>query len=90
MPCFLALIALIFPRILIVVLWFFTSWFSGVFQTLLWPVLGFLFLPVTTLWYSVVVNNFAGQWSILNIIIMVLAIAIDMGSWGGGYKSRRR
>ena len=90
MPCLLALIALIFPRILIVVLWFFTSWFNGVFQTLLWPVLGFIFLPVTTLWYSVVINNFGGQWTILNIIIMVLAIAIDMGSWGGGYKSRNR
>ena len=90
MPCFLALIALIFPRILIVVLWFFTSWFNGVFQSLLWPVLGFLFLPVTTLWYSVVVNNFGGQWSIVNIIVMVLAIAIDMGSWGGGYKNRSR
>jgi len=90
MPCFVALIALAFPRILIAVLWFFTTWFSGVFNSLLWPVLGFVFLPVTMLWYSVVINNFGGQWTNVNIIVMVLAVVIDMGSWGGGYRSRRR
>ena len=90
MPCALALIALLFPRILIAVLWIFTNWFNGVFSSLLWPVLGFIFLPVTMLWYSVVINNFGGVWNITNIIVMVLAIAIDMGSWGGGYKSRNR
>ena len=90
MPCALALIALLFPRILIAVLWIFTNWFNGVFSSLLWPVLGFVFLPVTMLWYSVVINQFGGAWNITNIIVMVLAIAIDMGSWGGGYKSRNR
>jgi len=90
MPCVLALIALLFPRALIVVLWLFTDWFSGVFSTVLWPVLGFLFLPITTLWYSVVINYYGGQWTTVNIILMVVAILIDMGSWGGGYKSRNR
>lgn len=90
MPCLVAVIALLFPRVLIVVLWFFTDWFNGVFNTLLWPVLGFIFLPVTMLWYSVVINQYAGQWSSVNIIIMVIAVVIDMGSWGSGYKSKRR
>ena len=90
MPCILAFIALLFPRVLIVVLWLFTDWFSGVFNTLLWPVLGFLFLPISMLWYSVVINNYGGQWTTLNIIIMVVAVVLDMGSWGGGYKSRNR
>ena len=90
MPCLVAVIALLFPRVLIVVLWFFTDWFNGVFNTLLWPVLGFIFLPVTMLWYSVVINQYAGQWSNVNIIIMVIAVVIDMGSWGSGYKSKRR
>ena len=90
MPCLLALVALLFPRIFIVVLWLFTDWFTGVFSSILWPVLGFFFLPVTMLWYSVVINHYGGQWSSLNIILMVLAIVIDMGSWGGGYRSRKR
>ena len=90
MPCALALIALIFPRVLIAVLWFFTAWFNGVFQSILWPVLGFIFLPLTMLWYSVVVNQYGGQWNSVNLIIMVLAVVIDLGSWGGGYQNRRR
>jgi len=90
MPCLLAIIALIFPRVLIAVLWFFTNWFNGVFQSVLWPVLGFIFLPVTTLWYSVVIKNYGGQWTTTNLVIMVIAVVIDMGSWGGGYKNRRR
>jgi len=90
MPCILAFIALLFPRVVIVVLWLFTDWFSGVFNSLLWPVLGFLFLPFSMLWYSVVINSYAGQWTTLNIIIMVVAVVLDMGSWGGGYKSRNR
>jgi hypothetical protein len=90
MPCLVAVIALLFPRVLIVVLWFLTDWFSGVFTSILWPVLGFIFLPVTMLWYSVVINQYSGQWTITNIVLMVLAVVIDMGSWGGGYKSRNR
>jgi len=90
MPCFLAVIALMFPRLLLVVLWFFTDWFSGVFSSILWPVLGFFFLPVTTLWYSVVINKYGGQWSTFNIILLVIALLIDMGSWNSGYRNRNR
>ena len=87
MPCIIAVLGLLFPRILILILWFLTDWFSGVFDTLLWPILGFLFMPVTMLWYSFVVNNQGGQWGTMNIVVMVFAVLIDLGSWGGGYKS---
>lgn len=89
MPCILVFVALLFPRILMVILWFFTDWFTGVFDSILIPILGFIFLPLTTLWYSVVVNQYAGQWNTLNIILMVLAVVIDLGSLGGGYNKRR-
>ena len=90
MPCILALIAILFPRVLILVLWIFTDWFNGVFQTTIWPVLGFLFMPLTTLWYSVVINNYGGQWNSLTIVVMVIAVVIDLGSNGSGYKQRNR
>jgi hypothetical protein len=90
MPCLLAVIALMFPRLLMAVLWFFTDWFSGVFSSTLWPVLGFIFLPVTTLWYSVVFNKYGGEWSTFNIVLLVIAIMIDMGSWNSGYRNRNR
>ena len=54
MPCLVAILALATPRLLVALLWFFSRWFEGVFPSLLWPVLGFIFLPTTLLWYTAV------------------------------------
>ena len=43
---FFAIVGLIFPRLAAVALYFLTSWFSGVFATVLWSVLGFIFAAV--------------------------------------------
>lgn len=78
MPCLLAAFALFVPRIVIFVLWFFTDWFTGVFDSIIWPILGFIFLPTTLLWYSVVVNYYDGVWGGLQIVVAVIAVAIDL------------
>lgn len=83
MPCLFSLFALLAPRLVIVLLWLFTDWFQGIFATALWPVLGFIFLPTTFLWYTAVHNWYAGQWGILQIIILVIAIIIDLSPAGG-------
>ena len=57
----IALVGLIFPRIAAVILYFFTTWFTGVFATVLWPILGFIFAPYTMLWYSAVINWYGGE-----------------------------
>jgi hypothetical protein len=90
MPCLLTIVALLFPRITILVLWIFTHWFSGVFSSMIWPVLGFIFMPLTMLWYSVVINHYGGQWNPMTIAVMVLAVVIDIGSNGSGYKHQRK
>lgn len=74
----LLVVALIFPRIAAVALFLFTRWFEDVFTTVHWPVLGFLFAPYTMLWYSVVVNWFAGAWGPLQIVGLAAAIVIDV------------
>ena len=78
MPCLLVLITLAAPRLAIALLWFFTSWFHGIFATILWPVLGFIFLPTTLLWYTAVQHWFAGQWTAVPVIGIVLALLIDL------------
>ena len=83
MPCLLALIALFTPRLVIVLLWFFTNWFSGLFAGILWPILGFVFLPTTLLWYSAVQNWFGGQWTLWPIVGIVVALAIDVSPASG-------
>jgi hypothetical protein len=83
MPCLLALLALITPRVVIVLLWLLTTWFVGVFDTILWPILGFIFMPATLLWYSAVVNWYGGEWGTMQIIVAVIAVAIDLSPAGG-------
>ncbi len=78
MGCLLGLFALIAPRLVILVLWFFTNWFRGVFSSILWPILGFLFLPTTLLWYSAVQHWFGGHWTIWPIVGLILALLIDI------------
>lgn len=89
MPCLPVIIALLFPRILIVFLWFFTNWFDGVYTGFILPLLGLIFLPFTTLWYSVVVNYYNGEWNLISVIGMVIAVLVDIGSIGSGARRRR-
>jgi hypothetical protein len=88
MPCLLAIIALIAPRFTIVVLWFFTDFFSGMFATPLWPILGFIFLPTTLLWYVAVQHWYGGDWNgAVQIVGIIIALMVD-GSPAGGRKRK--
>lgn len=78
MPCLLALIALSAPRLVILLLYFFTQWFAGLFPNLLVPILGFVFLPTTFLWYTAVQHWFGGQWTLWPVVGVVVALLIDV------------
>lgn len=86
MPCLFAILALTAPRLGIVLLWFTSHWFRGMFPSLLWPILGFVFLPTTLLWYSAVQHWFGGQWTLWPVVGLVLALVIDVSPMS----SRRR
>jgi len=88
MPVLLLLLGVFFPRIVILVLYFFTSWFSDAFSGILMPLLGFLFLPVSLLWYGLVQYFFGGEWSMVPLIGMIIAVLLDFGLIGGGLKKR--
>ena len=84
MPCLLVLVGLLVPRALILGLWFFTDWFRDIFDTLLWPILGLIFLPTTLLWYSAVQNWFGGEWGAVQIVGIVVALLVDLSPAKGG------
>ncbi len=88
MPCLLAIFAVLAPRITIVLLWLLTEWFTGVFQGLLLPVLGFLFLPTTLLWVSAVHRWFGDQWTAGPIVGLVFAVLIDLSPASSRRKSK--
>jgi hypothetical protein len=87
MPCLIVLIALLAPRVLIALIWLMSDWFSGIFASALWPILGFLFLPTTLLWYTAVHNWYGGAWVGWHIAVLIVAVIIDLSPAGG---SRRR
>lgn len=90
MPCLGVLIALFTPRFLMILLWLFTGWFKGIFNTALWPVLGFFFLPTTTLWYTAVHNWWAGHWGVWQIVGLVIALIIDTSPASARRRRRHR
>lgn len=80
MPLILFILGLCVPRFVIALLWLLSDWFGGVFETRLWPILGFLFMPLTLLWYSVVENWFAGAWNWWQLVALVFVIISDITS----------
>lgn len=88
MPCLLLILLLAFPRIALALLFFFSNYLERAYHGLILPLLGFVFLPITTLAYAWMVNTrepIAG----INLLILVVAIVIDVGGLGGGEYHRR-
>lgn len=76
MPCLLGVLALFVPRLVVVLLFFFASWFfAGI--NLLWIILGFIFAPTTLLWVGVVLNYLGGTWGLVAVVGLVIALLID-------------
>ncbi|GAA4879936.1 hypothetical protein GCM10023203_33330 [Actinomycetospora straminea] len=86
--CLLIILLLLGPRAVILVWWLLAPlvW-DAAFGTLLVPILGFLFLPWTTLVYVLVVPGGVGG---LDVLWLVLAFLLDVSSHVGVYGRRRR
>lgn len=89
MPCIFIVLGLATPRLAIVLLALLTQWFSGLFDTMLWPILGFVFLPTTLLWFTAVQRWFGGEWTLFPAIGIVMALLIDLSPAGGRAVRRR-
>jgi hypothetical protein len=89
MPCLLALLALAFPRIVLLVVFFTSTYLERAYKTLLWPLIGFLFLPLTTLAYAWAMNSH-GSVEGMYLVVLVLAVLLDLGLLGGGARRRSR
>jgi hypothetical protein len=86
MCCPLFLIAFFGPRVALVYLWL-TGYLQGVFATLLWPLLGFIFMPYTTLVYAIDMHY--GGVRDLGLVALIVAVIIDLSVHGGSEHQRR-
>lgn len=87
MPCLLVLIALIVPRLTLFFMWL-TGYGGRAFETVIWPLLGFFFMPYTTCAYAIGINANDGfhGWS---LVLLIVAIVLDLSSHGGTDRVRR-
>ena len=88
MPCLLLIVFLAFPRIALVLLYLSSNYLQRAYHGLLLPLLGFLFLPLTTLAYAWMTNTrqpIAG----FNLLLLIIAVVIDLGGLSGGEYHRR-
>ncbi len=81
MPCLIALFALFFPRVAIVLVVIFSDYIGAAYQTVLWPLLGFIFMPVTTLAYAWAITS-NGSVSGGYLFVVILAVLLDLGILG--------
>ncbi len=89
MSCLLILIGLFIPRITLFFLWLLSTYVSRAFETTMYPLLGFIFLPYTTLAYTIAMNEGGGLKGIW-LVLFVLGILLDFGVIGGGASHSRR
>lgn len=89
MPCLIAILMLAFPRIALALVFFFTPRVETTFHDgLLIPLLGFLFLPLTTLVYVLMISSGLAVAGV-NLLFLGIAVVVDLGLVGGSWRSRR-
>jgi hypothetical protein len=88
MPCLLVLVVVLFPRIVLALLFFLSNYLQHAYHGLLIPLLGFIFLPLTTLTYAWMVNSHMPVEGV-NLVILVVAVLVDAGGLGGSEYHRR-
>jgi hypothetical protein len=89
MPCLLVIIAAAFPRVILVLMFLLSNYLQRAYHSLLVPLLGFFFLPLTTLVYAWMTNTHMALEGV-NLIILLVAVIVDIGGLGGGEYHRRR
>ncbi len=89
MPCLFLILVLAFPRVGLALLFLFTHYLDRAFHNVLLLILGFLFLPLTTLLYAWMINSHVAVQGI-NLLWLLIAALIDLGAIGGGYSRRQR
>jgi hypothetical protein len=87
--CLLALLAAISPRLVIFLLWIFTDRLTIAFRSGWEGVLGFVFLPYTTLFYALVYAPGKGV-DTFGWVIVALGVLLDLSSMTVGSRARRR
>lgn len=93
MACLFALLGASAPRLALFLLWIFTplvnASFSGWALSWLWPILGVIFLPFTTLMYVLVVGPL-GETNFWGWTVVFLGLLIDLRAYADAAANRNQ
>jgi hypothetical protein len=69
------------PRIVMAALWLFTGYIDRAYSSILWPLLGLIFLPCTAMAYAIAQNELGGAhgWG---LIVLIGGVILDMAIYG--------
>jgi hypothetical protein len=82
MPCLVIIALLGLPRLALFLFWLLTNYTKSAFETHIWPFLGFLFLPYTTLCYMWASNATGHQINGGWVFLIVLGVLADLAAHG--------
>ena len=88
MGCFVALLALLSPRLALFALFLFSDLLGDAFESWVLPLLGFFLLPWTTLAYAVMWSVGGNEVAGFEWFIVILAFFVDLGSYAHGSRAR--
>jgi hypothetical protein len=88
MPCLVVIALLGLPRLALFLFWLLTHYTKTAFETRIWPFLGFLLLPYTTLCYMWASNatshHITGGW----VFLIVLGVFADLAAHASAKRRR--
>jgi len=90
LPCLILIVILAFPRVALLLMWFLSTYLQRAYHgDIIVPLLGFFFLPLTTIVYAWEINSGMPTEGI-NLLWLLLAVLIDLGGIGGGARRKSR
>jgi len=78
-PYLIGCLALSLPRLVMAVMFLFTDYLKGPFETTFWPFMGFVFLPMTTLGFAASWHIGHGSHDSWGAALIALGLLYDLG-----------
>jgi hypothetical protein len=89
MPCLFVLFAAFAPRLLLILAWIARpNLMDSVFDTVLLPILGIIFLPFTTLMYVLLYLSGTNGVDGADWLWLAIAVVLDLSHYAGSYTQR--
>ena len=78
------------PRVALFLVWLFSDLLGRNFSTILWPLAGLIFAPMTTLAYAYAHERSAGTPQGIWLALVVVAVLLDLGLLRGGSRMKQK